>query len=249
MKIKVIACKVLLRELYLLALDSPHTVDILWLRQKLHNEPDKLRTRLQAAINDVENEEEQYDAIVLAYGLCSNGVLGLGTKKTPLVVPRAHDCITLLLGSRDKYQSLFKAHEGGIYWYAPGWIEQGALPSKQNMTRQREEYVAKYGEENADYLMEMEQIWMTRYDTAAYIRWRELENKAHETYARDAAEYLNWQYKLVEGDKSLLQKLLFGQWDEDFLVLEPGQRVAASFDETILRLHSAGQPPQISPNH
>ena len=63
----------------------------------------------------------------------------------------AHDCITLLLGSRDRYSELFDRYSGGTYWYSPGWIEQFKTPGRgyDEQTRYME-YVEKYGEDNAE---------------------------------------------------------------------------------------------------
>jgi hypothetical protein len=33
----------------------------------------------------------------------------------------------------------------------------------------------------------------------------------------------------------LLRKLLFGQWDEDFLVVRPGEMVRVTYDEGIVQ--------------
>ena len=130
-KYKVIACKVMMREMYHLAAQSENVIDIIWLKQALHNTPDILRESVQAAIDDVEREEEDYDAILLGYCLCSNGIVGLRSKKTPIVVPRGHDCVTMLLGSKERYREIFDGHDGGIYWYSPGWIEHSLQPGQR----------------------------------------------------------------------------------------------------------------------
>ena len=43
----------------------------------------------------------------------------------PLVPPAAHDCITLFLGSRQRYMEYFQAHPGA-YFKTTGWIERGS---------------------------------------------------------------------------------------------------------------------------
>jgi len=235
MKLKVIACKVLMRELYYLSYKSKNIVDIYWLQQALHNEPLKLRNMLQKAIDRIEDEEESYDAICLGYGLCSNGIIGVRTKKYPLVVPRGHDCITLLLGSKEKYQSMFKCHKGGIYWYSPGWIEHSIQPGKDRFDFILKEYTGKYGEENARYLMEMEQNWMKEYDNAIYIDWDEFETKDYIKYTKECAEFLGWNYDVVEGSECLLFDMLEGNWDNDrFLVVEPGNRIKPTYLDDII---------------
>ena len=54
-------------------------------------------------------------------------------------------------------------------------------------------------------------------------------------FTKDAAEYFNWDYTLMEGDMSLLEKFIAGDWDpKDFLIVPPGCRVIASYDENII---------------
>ena len=84
-----------------------------------------MRAGLQAAIDEAEAQAEKYDAIALGYGLCGNGLAGLEARSVPLVLPRAHDCITLLMGSRARFESYFQDHPG-VYYRSAGWVERGA---------------------------------------------------------------------------------------------------------------------------
>ncbi len=234
MRIKVIGCKVLMRQLYALAAASKNTVDILWMKQELHTEPDKMRLALQRAIDRVEQEEAPYDAIVLGYGLCSNGVVGLRARTAPLVMVRAHDCITMLLGSKQRYARLFEEGNGGIYWYSQGWIENADMPSRERYEKIYAQYLAKYGEDNAQYLMEMEQSWMREYQKAVYIRWPG-EGDEGDAFTRESARYHGWAYQAEEGEQGLLRDLLDGPWDDPrFLMAPPGTSIAASHDDGIL---------------
>ena len=105
MRIAIIGCMVMNREISRLAADSRHVVRVWWQRQGLHDTPDILRAELQKNIDAIERENEQlrpnqrFEAIVLAYGLCSNGVIGLRSRSLPVIVPRCDDCISLFLGS------------------------------------------------------------------------------------------------------------------------------------------------------
>ena len=114
---------------------------------------------------------------MLAYGLCGAATAGLRAGSIPLVVPRAHDCITLFLGSRDRYTAEFTGHPG-TYWYVQEFVERsddegqfagmGAV-SDAEARATYQEYVAKYGEDNAAYLMEALGGWRSHYDRAAYV--------------------------------------------------------------------------------
>lgn len=222
-----IICKVVQREAYLCAGRSRNVVDVVLMPQGLHNEPDKLRSELQNALKRVtDTRGDPYDATLMGYGLCSNGLVGLECK-IPLVVPRAHDCVTLLLGSKEKYKEYFDSH-AGVYWYSAGWIEHSLQPGKERFDKIYGDYVAKYGEDNAQYLMEMEQKWMTEYSWATYVDWDLPRSDEYRQYTRECAEYLKWNYDELKGDRRLFQRLVDGEWnDADFLVVPPGKKIAA----------------------
>jgi hypothetical protein len=159
MRFQFIVCKALQREAYLCAARSKHVVDVVLMAQGLHEQPDRLREELQRALDTVaDSAGRPYDALLLGYGLCSNGTAGLRCR-LPLVIPRAHDCITLLLGSKEAYKEYFDSHQG-VYWYSAGWIEHSLQPGRERREKTRAEYIERFGEDNAEYLMEMEQKWM-----------------------------------------------------------------------------------------
>jgi hypothetical protein len=234
--LQLIVCRVLQREAYFCAARSPNLVDVVLMEQGLHNEPDRLRCEVGKALartHDVQGRP--YDASLLGYGLCSNGTVGL-TAEIPIVIPRGHDCITLLLGSRQRYQEYFDSHRG-VYWYSPGWIEAGAQPSRQRYERLLAEYTRKYGADNAEYLMEVEQVWIKEYNWAAYVDWGLVESQAYKSYTKQCAAFLGWDYDEVPGDSGLMQRFVDGLWNEsEFLVVEPGRRIAEDvINEGIMR--------------
>lgn len=247
MRLKVIACKVLYREISLLTLQGEHIYDVTYLRQGYHDTPELLQQQLQREVDKIEKNEDEYtnnieragdfDAIVLGYGLCSNGIVGLKSKKYRLVIPKAHDCITLFLGSKERYQELFDASAGGIYWYNAGWIDNAFVPSKEKYEKMYQRYEELYGEENAAYLLEMENSWMREYKKNIYIRWDGFERPGYADFSRECARFFDWEYQEVTGEKKLLEDLLGGNWDEErFLIVPPGHAVRASFDSRIITI-------------
>jgi hypothetical protein len=225
MRLQLIVCKVLQKEAYFCAARSKNIVDVVLMKQGLHNEPDKLRNEVQKVLETTEDMQgHPYDASLLGYGLCSNGITGLSSK-IPIVVPRGHDCITLLLGSKEKYQQYFDSHKG-IYWFSPGWIDTGTQPGKDRYMRVLNEYKEKYGDDNAQYLMEMEQNWMKEYKWATYVDWGFTNSDAEKKYTKECADFLGWNYDELKGDSRLMQNLVDGKWDEkDFLVVPPGKKI------------------------
>jgi hypothetical protein len=231
MRLKWIVCKTLQREAYFCAARSPHIVDVVIMQQGLHNTPQILCAEVQKELNiTIDSQGNPYDAILLGYGLCGNGVLGL-TSKIKLVVPRAHDCVTLLLGSKEKYQHYLDTHRG-VYWYSDGWIDTRTLPGKERYETLLAEYTEKFGPDNAAYLLEMEQSWMKEYNWAVYIDWNLPQSTQQKEYTRQSAEYLGWQYDCVVGNPDLLQRLADGLWNEDdFLIVQPGAIIAENLTQ------------------
>ena len=225
MRLQFIACKVLQKEAYLCAARSKNTVDVVLMEQALHLYPDKLRNEVQKSLDRTSDIQGRgYDASLLGYGLCSNGITGLSAK-IPIVVPRGHDCITLLLGSKEKYREYFDSHRG-VYWYSPGWIETSTQPGKERYERTLREYKEKYGDDNAEYLMNMEQNWMKEYSWATYIDWGFTNSQEDKEYTRHCAEYLGWKYDELKGDQGLMQRFVDGVWNEnEFLIIRPGEKI------------------------
>ncbi|MGO5097368.1 DUF1638 domain-containing protein [Agathobaculum sp. LCP25S3_E8] len=261
MRIGMIGCMVMNREISHLVSKSRHIVRVWWLRQGLHDTPDMLRQTLQNTIDEIELENDylpetlHFEAIVLAYGLCANGVIGLHSRSLPIVVPRCDDCISLFLGSATRYRTLF-TQLPGVYWYNVGWIEQAFTPSKENYARRWAEYAAVFGEENADYLMECTNNWMANYKHCGYITCSLSESPEYEAYARQAAADFGWKFTKVEGDMGFLEALVNGPWDDaHFLTCPPHCCIEAEYDTRKFRAvktdigQSAPNSAQFSPNH
>jgi len=239
-----IACEVFTREACAAAARSPHIVDLRFLPKSLHDLGEgPMLARLQSAVDRaVADAPVPPDALVLLYGLCNNGVCGLRAP-VPMVLPRAHDCITLLLGSRARYDAHFKACPGTFY-KSPGWIERDSDPaanpasvtSRLGIHRDRAQLAARYGEDNADYLMAAMADWFKAYRRLSFIDTGVGPASAYRDTCQAQARANGWDFEELAGDPGLIQRLLNADWDpEDFLVLEPGQCVAASHTAAILR--------------
>lgn len=237
-RVAVVTCAVIESELRELARGSDQILGISVVEQRLHDTPDLLRERLCDAVKQIETETRP-DVVVLGYGLCSRGVERVTTASAKLVVPRAHDCVTLLLGSRERYANYARRHPG-TYWFSPGWIRHGAMPSQQRYDRMRDELARQYGTDNADFLMESERAWLTAYSRAAFVDVGGIDfDPELLEFTREAADWLGWTFDRQYGDSSLLRDLISGPWDDErFLVLQPGESVECSADDRIMRVVS-----------
>jgi hypothetical protein len=242
MRLKAIFCEVLARQAYYAAALSPHVIDITLLAKGLHNEPDKLRAGIQAELDAV--GVGQYDAILLGYGLCSNSIAGVSCAHTPMIVPRAHDCITLYLGSAERYAAEFRANPG-TYWYTADYIERssdsdnlvalGSDADDKAVSKTYQEYVEKFGQDNADYLMEVMGAWKQHYNRAAYIETAEVRLPDYTPRVREQAERRGWNFERMEGSLIILRDQLEGRWDEQrFVTVPPGQHIEPTYDASII---------------
>lgn len=244
MRLKCIGCDALARLIYHCAAQSPHLVDVSMFRLGLHRSPEDLQVRLQAEIDAV-SSDQGYDAIVMVYGLCGRATNGITARDIPVVIPRAHDCITLFLGSRARYT---EEHESqpGTYWYSQDYIERGSqdgsltalgtgMDSAFNIEEEYDQYVARYGKDNADYLMEVMGAWRSHYQRAAFLDMGLGAGQSVEAKAQEEAQRRGWAFERVPGSLTLVRRLIDGDWNEDFLVLQPGQKLAMSYDEQIIQ--------------
>lgn len=235
-----LTCEALARSIYAVSAAAPHAISVRLVRQGLHNTPKTLRATLQEQIDAV--APDAFDAILLAYGLCGTSTLGLVARHTPLVLPRAHDCITLYLGGRQRYQAEFEAHPG-TYWYSLDYLERSGNGASVGlgaatigaMDEIYAEYVRKYGQDNADYLMEVMGEWGRHYDRAVYIDMGTGDGQVYERMAQDEAARRGWTFERRQGDLRLLRRLVCGEWAPDeFLVVPAGWRIRQSSGDDLV---------------
>ena len=248
MRLKLITCEIFFREMCLAAARSRNKVDIEFLPKGLHDIGcEAMRGQLQTALDRV--DANKYDAVLFGYGLCNNGIVGLQARSLPVVLPRAHDCITLFLGSKERYLDYFNAHPG-VYFLTTGWLErnetgefrQASVQHKSGMDWSYEELVAKYGEDNARFLYEQLAARPTNYRQMTFIEMGLEPDDRFEQRSQEEASRRGWTYEKVTGDLSLIHRLVDGPWeDHEFLVVPAGGRVMATYDDLIIALSPAGE--------
>lgn len=203
---KIIACATVAEELRHLGVaeESLKVLDF-----GLHVFPDQLKETLQAEIDATSGDCD----ILLGYGLCSNALLGLSSSTHRLVVPRVDDCIALFLGSRSEHLRQL-AEQPGTYYLTKGWVEAADVPyyEYQRMTE-------KYGEERA---RKVSRIMLANYTRVLLVDTGNYRIDEYREFARNMADLFELDFEEVEGSNRMLIKLLEGDWDGEFVVVEPG---------------------------
>ncbi|APC08482.1 DUF1638 domain-containing protein [Neomoorella thermoacetica] len=229
MRSLIIACRVMEDELLSLATGRE---DLLFLDQGLHRSPERLRQALQEAINAAND----YDLILLGYGLCGGALDGLRTGSCPVIIPKVDDCIPLLLGSvaaRARWPT-------GTYFLSSGW-----LAGEENMVREYQRCLERYGEERGRWILK--QLYC-HYQNVVFIKTdfgqgtcsagvdrqvkpasaasSRLLHPAALAMARQLAANLGLTYEVYQGNSLYLQRLIQGPWEDDFLKVEPRQEIS-----------------------
>ena len=207
---KVLACATVMEEMLpLLPADVAYQV----LDFGLHINPANLKRALQDAIDEAAGSA---DEIILGYGFCSMAVMGLRANGCTLVVPHVDDCISIFLGSRDEYKKQISA-EPGTYYLTKGWIEVGDTPFSEY-----DRLVGKYGEKRADRLIRLS---IKHYTRLALIDTGRGDMDRYREYAQRLAERWDLRFEELQGSNSLVRKMLTGPWDDEFIVVPPGEAI------------------------
>jgi hypothetical protein len=237
MRLKLISCNVFQREAAWCIARSPHVIDAEYTELGEHARSAGLRQLIQAEIDATEASGKTYDAILLLFGLCGNATVGLQARRTPLVIPRAHDCCTILLGSRAKFTEHFGAAPSTPFSSA-GYLERGDYflrtsddgPASVQIGDGFKALVEKFGEEDAKY------IWAEMHpshgdDKAVFIDLPQTSHLGYAAQFESRAAAAGKQAVHLQGDIRLIENLIYGHWDPaEYLIVPPTAAIEGVYD-------------------
>ncbi len=211
MKIKIIACEVMKDELISVLKDNE--TDMEFLSMGLHLYPEKLNRELQRIIDGAKG----YDRIVLAFGLCGGAGKGLGSKDATLTMPRTHDCIPLLLGSREAFLAE-REKELGTFYLTCGWLR-----GEKSILSEHARVKEKYGEKKAKGIIK--RVY-DAYKRVLFIRTGGSNEPSYLEGSYEVARLLELKHEITDNDFTYIQKIVYGPWDnENFVNVGPGKSV------------------------
>ena len=205
--VQLIACEMLRDELELAMERTGIHPGTIWLDKGLHDTPDKLRSALQEQIDRL-----NCDTILLAMALCGGALNGVTGRSAVLAVPRFDDCIRMLLSLAPGMRN---AADPRSLYYTRQWMD-----SMGHITQEQSRYIQRYGEKKANKVMRLLLANYRHYrlvDTGAY------DLAAWEEQAKQDAAALELEYGTQAGAIRVLEKLLRREFDEEFLVIQPGE--------------------------
>jgi hypothetical protein len=209
-RIKFIVCDVIYDEL---KNKIPKNWKVINFEKRLHDRSDFLREKLQTEIN----RSQDYDIIVLGYGLCGNGVLGLVSPKTPLVIPRVDDCIALFLGSSDERKKQLKI-EPGTYFLTRGYIGEAEDLIVSGFSEIKDKYDKNTWQQ---IIKEM----LKNYRRIVFINTGNYNPSGWRKKAKREASKLGLRFEELKGPNKLLDKIIKENWDDQFIIVKPNSKI------------------------
>lgn len=179
------------------------------LDSKLHAEPKEMRAAVFEAMGKLPG---QVDTVLLSMGLCGGSV---SERPLPVrvVMPKVDDCITLLLHTDDKwYPNLKKC--GHMYL-------TDTVDSDLSIVNIRRRLVERYGEKKGLMVFD---VWFESYKSVDIIDTRVYDcySEDYVNRAKANADLIQCPICYVDGSNLLLEKLVSGRWDHQFLIGETG---------------------------
>ena len=244
MKFKCITCDALARQTYHCAAQSPHLIDVELVSMGQHIKPEQLNRTLQDKIDSV--KDTTYNAILLCYGLCGQATSGLTARDIPVVIPRAHDCITLCLGSKEEYKKQQEICPGTI-WYTKDYLERldnakefsgmGASSAELYDEKAYEAMVGRMGKETAGRIIASMGEMTKNYERVVFIEQDMVDSKKEQEFIQKEAGEKGWRFEKMKGDTRLIKGLLNGDWPEEgYLLVKPGQKIIIGFGDRIVKV-------------
>lgn len=203
----IVACNTISDELNAAVKETGCDHPIRWIESGLHRSTESLHERLRqelAAIGEVQR-------VLLAFGFCGNALLDLQPSAFQLIFPRVDDCITLLLSSQELPKQM------GTYYMTKGW-----LAYENNIWQEYQDAVSRHGQAKADRIY---RVILAHYGQLAVIDTGAYDYQGFLDEATTIASSLGLERQPAAGTLRYLKKLITGPWDEEFVVIEPGNTV------------------------
>ena len=182
------------------------------LDRRLHAEPKRMRSSI---LETLEALPPSCETVLAAMGYCGGSWNHIPLSRR-VVIPKVDDCITLLLHTDDTPHGNLK--EAGHMYFRD--CDTGAY----SIEGMKEEICRTYGMEFGTSIFGS---WFQNYTNADIIDTGVYDCYSEEyvTEAQKNADLIRCSLGYVEGSNRILEKLVSGQWDAQFIVLESGQEM------------------------
>lgn len=195
-RLGVIACDIMKRELAPLLEKVPCISRIVYLEMALHCYPEKMKAAIKEQIKLIKNE---VDAIFLGYGFCQSLKDIEDEFDIPVVMPQLDDCIQIFMSPQKYHNEIRK--EVGTWFMTAGWAEAGA---EMVIKETHSDRVVKYGRDP----LEMAKRLFTHYRRGLFIDTHVGDTEHYMNRAKEFCEIFDLDLETTEGSSEILEKHL-----------------------------------------
>ena len=166
----------------------------------------------QSLLDVLNTLPESITTVLIAMGYCGGSLDNICARQR-LVIPNLDDCITMLLTKTDAQEGNLK-QRGHMYFRDS---ECGGV----NVQRMLDNLCREYGMERGTGIFGM---WFADYTHADIIDTGVFDcyEESYVESIQKQADLIRCELGYVEGSNRILEKLVSGQWDEQFLIVPPG---------------------------
>lgn len=177
-----------------------------------HAEPARMKEKLAEIIDGLPPE---VDTVLVAMGFCG-GAWDHVTCSRRVVIPRFDDCVSILLNTDDDYHANLKA-PGHLYLYENNPDQFSAIALMRSDCSDSPEFAGLSQEDLFHYFFDA-------YHTMAIIDTglNDCYSEEYVIAAQNEADQINAALDYAPGSNHTMEKLVSGQWDDQFIVAEPG---------------------------
>ena len=225
-----IACAMIRKELEYLMERTPFSGEVVWMDKGLHEKPGNL---LHALREEIGRRDAPDTDILLAYGLCGNGVIGLKAEHARLVVPAFDDCLRILLSEEPGKPILCNPR---ALLYTDGWMDR-----EDGLLTKREKYIARYGEKKGRKILH---LMLKNYEEIMFLDTGLYDVAACMEEIRPAAAELSLRITQCGAHLRAYEKFLAGEWDGEFIVTAPGETITEAHFDTRARCYFPDREPE-----
>ena len=180
-----------------------------------HVEPATMKTVIW---QELEKRKRKPDTILAAMGFCG-GVWDQVRAQVRTVIPRVDDCVSLLLATDDRYIPNRK-ESGHLYLYEDEPEKFSVLSLLKDYRKASKEFQGL--DEETLFHMWFDQYYFLDIIDTGYNDCYEL---AYAEQAQKNADMIHAALDYVQGSNRILEKLVSGELDEQFLVAEHGHLI------------------------
>ena len=205
----IVCCDSLLSHLEAAQVKMGTKYPIYTLDRALHSQPKNMRQSLLDVLNAL---PESITTVLIAMGYCGGSLDNICARQR-LVIPNLDDCITMLLTKTDAQEGNLK-QRGHMYFRDS---ECGGVNVQRMLDNLRQEY----GMERGTGIFGM---WFADYTHADIIDTGVFDcyEERYVESIQKQADLIRCQLDYVEGSNRILEKLVSGQWDDQFLIVPSG---------------------------